>query len=168
VNYDIEGAAVGYKWFDHRQLAPLFPFGYGLSYTRFTTSDLRAQAIASGIAAQFQVRNVGTRAGGYVAQVYVAGPSSAHWSAPRRLGAFEKVQLQPGQIVQVTLRIDPRLLAMHAKEGDGWTISAGEYRVILAQDEAKPLSEVSVHLPAQRLPEMTPSARALAAVEGSR
>ena len=156
VNYNIEGAAVGYKWFDSRHLDPLFPFGYGLSYTRFTSSDLGAQADASGITVHFQVRNVGARAGGYVAQIYVAGPVSAHWSAPRRLGAFEKLELHPGESAQVKLRVDLRLLAMHAKKGNGWTISAGEYRVILAQDEATPIAEASVRLAAQRLPEMSP------------
>lgn len=154
VNYDIEGAAVGYKWFDRRHLEPLFPFGYGLSYTRFTSSDFSAHANARGIAVQFQVRNVGASAGAYVAQVYVAGPASAHWSAPQRLGAYDKVALRAGESRQVSLQVDPRLLAVHAKEGDGWTISAGEYRVILAQDEATPIAAVSVHLTAQRLPEM--------------
>jgi beta-glucosidase len=154
VNYDIEGAAVGYEWFDRRHLEPLFPFGYGLSYTRFTSSDFSAHAGPTGIAVQFQVRNVGTRAGGYVAQVYVAGPVSAHWSAPQRLGAYEKVELRPGESTRVRLQIDPRLLAMHAKGGDGWTISAGEYRVILAENEATPIAAVSVSLPEQRLPEM--------------
>jgi beta-glucosidase len=153
VNYDIEGAAVGYEWFDRRHLEPLFPFGYGLSYTRFTSSDFSAHANPTGIAVQFQVRNVGARAGGYVAQVYVAGPVSAHWSAPQRLGAYEKVELRPGGSTQVRLQIDPRLLAMHAKGGDGWTISAGEYRVILAENEATPIAAVSVRLPEQRLPE---------------
>ncbi len=154
VNYDIEGAAAGYKWFDRRHLDPLFPFGYGLSYTRFTSSDFSAHANARGIAVQFQVRNVGASAGAYVAQVYVAGPASAHWSAPQRLGAYDKVALRAGESRQVSLQVDPRLLAVHAKEGDGWTISAGEYRVILAQDEATPIAAVSVHLTAQRLTEM--------------
>lgn len=156
VNYGIEGAAVGYKWFDRRHLEPLFPFGFGLSYTRFTSSDISAHASAGGIAVQFQVRNVGAYAGAYVAQVYVSGPTLAHWPASRRLGAFEKLELRPGESRQVRLQVDPRLLAVHAKGGDGWTISAGEYRVVLAQDEATPVAAVSVRLPAQRLPEMLP------------
>lgn len=143
--------------FDQRHLEPLFPFGYGLSYTRFEPADLNAHADASGIAVQFRVRNLGARAGAYVGQIYVSGPTAAHWSAPRRLGAFEKVELRPGESAQVRLRIDPRLLAMHAKNGDEWTISAGEYHVILAQDEATPIAEVSVRLPTQRLPEMNHS-----------
>lgn len=156
VNYGVEGAAVGYKWFDRRHLEPLFPFGYGLSYTRFTASDLSVRANASGIAVQFQVRNIGPSAGAYVAQVYVSGPKSAHWPAPRRLAAFAKVEMRSGESRAVRLQVDPRLLAMHAKEGDGWTISAGDYRVILAQDEATPVTAVSVRIPAQRLPEMPP------------
>jgi len=156
VNYNIEGAAVGYKWFDRRHFTPLFPFGYGLSYTRFASSDLSAHADARGIAVHFQVRNVGARAGAYVAQIYVGGPTSAQWPAPRRLGAFEKVDLRPGEARQVSLQVDPRLLAVHAKRGDGWKISAGEYRVILARDEATPIAAVSVQLQAQRLPEMPP------------
>lgn len=153
VSYDIEGAAVGYKWFDRRHLRPLFPFGYGLSYTRFKCSNLNAHADARGIAVRFEVRNVGTRPGGYVAQIYVAGPASAHWFAPRRLGAFQKVHLQPGESLQMRLQIDPRLLALPARKGGGWTIGAGEYRVILARDETTPVAQVLVRLPAQRLPE---------------
>jgi beta-glucosidase len=154
VNYDIEGAAVGYKWFDRRHLEPLFPFGYGLSYTRFTCCGLTAKAHAGGIAVRVRVRNAGARPGAYVVQIYVAGPKSAQWSAPKRLGAFKKVQLRPGESARVSLQIDSRLLATHAKQGNGWTISAGEYSVIVAQDEATPIATVSVRVPAARLPEM--------------
>jgi beta-glucosidase len=160
VNYNIEGAAVGYKWFDVRHLRPLFPFGYGLSYTRFTCSGLVAHPDAGGIAVQLRVRNVGARPGAYVTQIYVAGPKSAHWSAPQRLAAFKKVELGPGESARVRLQIDPRLLAMHARRGDGWTISAGEYRITVAQDEAAPIDAVSVRMPAERLPEMPPIERA--------
>jgi beta-glucosidase len=165
VNYDIEGAAVGYQWFDARHLAPLFPFGYGLSYTRFKCFGIAARADAGGIAVRFQVRNVGARAGAYVAEVYVAAPKAAHWASPRRLGAFQKVYLRPGESAQVRLRIDPRLLAVHVKHGDGWTIGAGRYRVILARDEATPIDAVSVRLSQRRLPEMPPAERALSSPE---
>jgi beta-glucosidase len=157
VNYDIEGAAVGYKWFDDRHFKPLFPFGFGLAYTRFALSGLRARPEGAGIVVQFDIRNVGSRAGAYVAQIYVDGPRSAHWDAPRRLGAFKRVQLRPGEGTQVRLRIDPRLLAVHARRGDGWRISAGEYRVVLAQDEATPLETVAVRLTRQRVPELATS-----------
>lgn len=154
VNYNIEGAAVGYKWFDRRHLKPLFPFGYGLSYTRFRCSGLVAHEDAGRLTVQFEVRNVGDRAGSYVAQVYVAGPKSAHWPAPERLGAFRKVQLQPGESTRVSLEVDPRLLAMHVARGVGWKITAGNYRVTLAQDSRTPLDTVSVRIAAERLPEM--------------
>ncbi len=153
VNYDIEGAAVGYKWFDREDLRPLYPFGYGLSYTRFACSGLTAHAQAAGVAVQFRIRNVGKRAGSYVAEVYVAGPGSAQWAAPERLGAFRRVELRPGESTQVRLRIDPRLLAMPVPHGDGWTITAGDYRIVLARDAASPIDAVSVRLPRERLPE---------------
>jgi beta-glucosidase len=102
--YD-EGLKVGYKWFDAEKKTPAYPFGFGLSYTTFAYSDLKA---TGGAAAEvsFTVRNTGKRAGKEVAQVYLSLPTSAA-EPPKRLIGWEKVELQPGESKTVTLKIDP-------------------------------------------------------------
>jgi beta-glucosidase len=148
-NYDIEGAAIGYKWFDKTGAKPLFPFGHGLSYTSFAMTDLAAAANGAGIKASFTVRNTGAVQGKAVAQVYVAG---AGWEAPRRLGAFTKVDLAPGANQQVSVSVDPRLLATFDVASHSWKVAAGTYTVSLAASAAEPVASVKVQVAAATLP----------------
>jgi len=127
VDYDIEGAAVGYKWFDRQKLDPLFPFGYGLAYTRFAYSDLKVRA-GPRVTVSFVVRNVGARAGMDTPQLYLDMPT-ADGEAPRRLAGFDKVSLKPGERTTVTMTVDPRLFAMFDVVGNHWHIAAGRYTV---------------------------------------
>jgi beta-glucosidase len=130
-----EGAAVGYKWFDLKGLKPLFPFGYGLSYTEFTLSGLKAAVQDGVVTASFTVANVGRQAGREVAQVYVA-PVGARWEAPKRLVGFAKVEVQPGAAAAASVTVDPRLLAVYDAAAKRWNVAAGDYRVILAASAA--------------------------------
>ena len=127
VDYDIEGASVGYKWFDRQRLTPLFPFGYGLSYTRFAYSGLKL-SMGPRVTVSFAVRNVGRRAGMDTPQVYVDMPI-ADGEAPRRLAGFDKVELKPGEQATVSATIDPRLFAVFDVAVDRWRIAAGRYTV---------------------------------------
>ncbi|MCX8255239.1 MAG: glycoside hydrolase family 3 C-terminal domain-containing protein, partial [Beijerinckiaceae bacterium] len=126
VDYDVEGADVGYKWFLRTKAKPLFPFGFGLSYTRFATSGLAAQADGSALA--FDVRNVGSRAGRDVAQVYVDGPGFT-----RRLAGFAALDLAPGETRHVSVKLDPRLLARWDAPR-GWRIAPGRYTIAVRPD----------------------------------
>ena len=128
VDYNIEGAAVGYKWFDKKNLQPLFPFGFGLSYSRFDYSDLHVSAQGDHVTVSFKVSNVGQREGKDVPQVYVSLPGDLG-EAPHRLAGFEKVSLQPGQSRTVSVTIDPRLLATFDVPGHQWKIAAGSYPI---------------------------------------
>lgn len=128
VDYNIEGAAVGYKWFDKKNLQPLFPFGFGLSYSRFDYSDLHVSTQGDRVTVSFKVSNVGQREGKDVPQVYVSLPSGGG-EAPHRLAGFEKVSLQPGQSRTVSVTIDPRLLATFDVPGHQWKIAAGSYPI---------------------------------------
>jgi beta-glucosidase len=150
VDYRIEGAAVGYKWFDRQGLKPLFPFGYGLSYSRFAYSGLKAQADKAQVQVAFTAANAGTLAGQDVAQIYVSTPKI--WEAPKRLAGFRKVKLQPGERSDIKLSIDPRLLAVYEPTQNQWVIAEGDYRVILARDAATPVETVTLHLQRQVLP----------------
>jgi beta-glucosidase len=148
VLYD-EGAAIGYKWYDAKGYKPLFSFGHGLSYTRFALSDLKAQADGKAIRVTFSSRNVGKRTGKGVAQVYVAPTDwrKAGWEAPKRLGAFAKADLKPGQSRRFELTIDPRLLATYEAAGNNWHTKGGTYRVMLGQASDDQMQTADVTLP---------------------
>lgn len=147
VDYDVEGAAVGYKWFDRRHLQPLFPFGFGLSYSRFGASGLIAQVRDNRLSVHFRTRNTGTHPGRDVAQLYVSAPGpQAGWEAPQRLVGFKKVDLEPGAGVDSDVNVDPRLLAAYDVAARHWVIAAGDYEVLLARDAATPVARTVVHL----------------------
>jgi beta-glucosidase len=148
VDYTLDGAAVGYKWYDLKGLDPLFAFGYGLGYGQFAVSGLTATVEGQSIGAHFAVKNTGVRAGQYVAQLYVspANAGAAHWEAPKRLGGFKKVSLQPGASIDVSLSVDPRLLAVFDESAHRWSVAAGEYEVILASDARTPVAHARVQV----------------------
>jgi beta-glucosidase len=145
-----EGAAIGYKWLDLKGHTPLFPFGYGLSYTDFAYSNLQTQFKKGRLSVSFSVKNTGDLAGKDVAQVYVT-PSDTQWEAPKRLVAFQKVDLQPGETKQVELVVDSRLLAMYHSKDKTWRQTKGDYQVVLAHSAAEPAVSVKVRLPKQTL-----------------
>jgi beta-glucosidase len=154
VDYTIEGAAVGYKWFDRSRLEPLFPFGHGLSYSKFDLSNLSADVHDKSLSIRFAVKNTGDRAGAYVAQVYVSpigGAAAAGWEAPKRLGGFKKVSLQPGEGIEVSLSIEPRMLAVYDEAGKNWVIEGGDYDVALSTDSRHAVSHTKVHISRQIL-----------------
>ena len=141
VNYDIEGAAVGYKWFIEKGYTPLFPFGYGLSYTTFDYGKPTVSVSGTQATVSETVTNTGNVAGYGVAQMYAALPSSA--SAPIRLVAFGKVMLRPGESRTVTATIDPRLLGRFDEQTGRFEIPGGTYWVMTgssAQDLAQATS----------------------------
>ncbi|WP_168076649.1 beta-glucosidase [Caulobacter sp. SSI4214] len=155
VDYSIEGAAVGYKWYDLKRIQPLFPFGHGLSYSRFAYSNLKAAAVGDKVTVSFDVKNVGPRAGKDVPQVYVspkAGANGATWEAPKRLAGFQKVALAPGASQHVVLTIDPRLLAVWDGKAHGWSIAAGQYEIALGASSRALSSTAQVSLAARSLP----------------
>ena len=122
VNYT-EGSDVGYKWYAGHNLKPLYPFGFGLSYTKFRYSLLEVSA-GDTPHFSFSVTNTGARAGTDTPQVYLQ-------SAPRRkqerLLGWSRVTLQPGETRQVEITADPRVLANWSDADHGWKIDAGTY-----------------------------------------
>lgn len=148
VDYDIEGAAVGYKWFDLKGHKPLFAFGHGLSYTSFTYANLKADAVDGSIRVSFDTANSGARAGKAVPQVYVS-KVGAGWEAPKRLGGWDKLALNAGERRSSTVTVDPRTLAVFDGASNRWKIAAGDYKVILATAADAPVAEVTVRLAAR-------------------
>jgi beta-glucosidase len=125
-----EGLQVGYKWFDARDKAPLFAFGHGLSYTTFAYSGLKTAASGKGVTVSFSVKNTGKRAGTEIAQVYAGLPAATN-EPPRRLVAWDRIQLAAGETKTVSLAIDPFHLSIFNVDQDGWEVAPGEYKVMV-------------------------------------
>jgi beta-glucosidase len=141
VDYNKDGSDVGYRWFARTGAKPLFPFGYGLSYTSFTHSGLKLSAgtsVTASFTASFTVQNTGTKAGADVPQLYLV---SVNGAKKLRLAAFDKVALAPGATKRLNVSIDPRLLA-DWKDG-GWQIAGGRYGFALGTS-AETLGEVQM------------------------
>jgi beta-glucosidase len=136
-----EGLKVGYKWFDAEKKDPLFAFGYGLSYTTYAYSGLKA-----GIdSVTFTVRNTGKRAGAEIAQVYAGLPAAAN-EPPKRLVAWERIPLAPGESKTVTLPIDPKFLSIFNEEKDGWELLPGDYQFFVGgSSRSTPLTSTVKH-----------------------
>jgi beta-glucosidase len=145
-----EGAAVGYKWFETKGLTPLYPFGFGLSYTQFHYRDLK---VAGGrtVTASFTVANTGKRAGTDVPQLYATVPTG-DGGAIRRLVGWSKVALAPGESRRVSITVDPRLLANFDKARERWQIAGGAYRLDLGESSRDLLLSATVPVTRRSLP----------------
>lgn len=134
-----EGVFVGYRHFDAKKIRPLFPFGYGLSYTTFACKNLAiapqnisANQDSSSVAVDFDVTNTGSRFGKAVAELYLGIPSTSKIpQPPAQLKGFEKVALQPGQTRHVQLKLDARSFAYWDITAHGWKIAPGTYRIMV-------------------------------------
>jgi beta-glucosidase len=133
-----EGLFVGYRHFDKSGIKPLFPFGYGLSYTTFAYKNLTVSPAAGSGAATvaFDVTNTGTRGGADVAQVYVG---DHHASVPRpvkELKGFAKVEVNPGETKHVEVTLNRRAFSYYDVKNHKWTVAPGEFDVYVAHSAA--------------------------------
>jgi beta-glucosidase len=137
VDYTIDGFNVGYKWYDVKGITPLFPFGYGLSYTTFSITNPRLTAVTSGNTPSFQVsfnlQNTGIRAGAEVTQLYLGLPASTREA--KRLVGWQKVSLNPGQQQSVTIQVaassSSHPLSYWDVNAHAWLVASGTYTVYL-------------------------------------
>ncbi len=126
-----EGLDVGYRWYDAKNIAPLFPFGFGLSYTTFGFSGLQVGALSGGNATvHVTVTNTGSRAGTEVAQLYVGDPASTG-EPVHQLRGYQRVTLTPGQSQQLTFTVSTHDLAYWNTASGNWTTAAGTYQVLV-------------------------------------
>jgi beta-glucosidase len=128
-----EGVKVGYKWFTAENKQPLFPFGFGLSYTTYSYSDLKLDEKQRQVT--FTVKNSGTRPGAEIAQVYVQLPATSNESF-NRLVAFDKIHLAPGESKSVTLPLTPLYLSIFDDKKDAWTLLPGDYKIQIGPSSA--------------------------------
>ena len=120
-----EGVKVGYKWYDAENKSVLFPFGYGLSYTTYSYSNLKVTP-GKNPRVTFTVSNTGNRAGAEIAEVYASLPAAAA-EPPKRLVGWSKVNLNGGESKEVSVEIDPKYLSIFNVEQNGWQLLPGDY-----------------------------------------
>ncbi|MGH3229199.1 MAG: glycoside hydrolase family 3 C-terminal domain-containing protein [Streptosporangiaceae bacterium] len=134
-----EGIDVGYRWYDAHSATPLFPFGFGLSYTQFAFGDLSVSRAATDgtqhVRVSAVVTNVGHRSGSEVVQLYLGDPS-ATGEPPRELEGFQRVSLGPGQSARVSFVVTPQQESWWDDSANGWTQTAGPYRVYVGDSSA--------------------------------
>lgn len=128
-DYNLEGAEVGYRWFADKGMAPLFPFGFGLSYTSFGYSNFQIRG-GNTLTVSFDIANTGKVAGDAVPQVYLTSQAGKQI---KRLIGFSRVSLAPGQTQHVTLSADQRLLGNFDAGAHVWRVAAGSYTAALAR-----------------------------------
>jgi len=134
-----EGVDVGYRFYDAKSETPLFPFGYGLSYTTFAFSNLRISRPSVTGTGNEQVSatitNTGSRTGSDVAQLYVGDPASTG-EPPRSLQGFQRVTLAPRRSARVSFTVTPQQLSWWSDTANGWTQTPGTYRVYVGDSSA--------------------------------
>ncbi len=144
IDYNIEGADVGYRWFARKGAVPLFPFGFGLGYTTFEHGAVKIVGGANPRATA-TIRNTGMRAGSDVAQLYLVSTPAGR---TLRLAGFAKVAVGSGAIATATIPIELRLLA--DSKGGRWSMAAGTYRFALGRSATDLGPAVTVTLPARQ------------------
>lgn len=144
-----EGIFVGYRYYDHKGVEPLFPFGFGLSYTTFAYSGLRVPktaAIGKPIKVSVRVKNTGERAGKEVVQVYVSDRASSLPRPPKELKGFAKVALQPGESKVVEFVLDERAFAFYDPYEKQWVVEPGEFEILVGSSSRDIQARATVNL----------------------
>jgi beta-glucosidase len=132
-----EGIFVGYRYYDTKQVKPLFPLGHGLSYTTFAYSDLRLSSKemldTDTLDVQVTVQNIGTHAGKEIVQLYVRDVDSSVIRPEKELKQFAKVELQPGEKTTVTLTLDKRSFAYYNVQLKDWHVESGDFAILIGR-----------------------------------
>ena len=130
-----EGIFVGYRYFDTAKKEVAYPFGYGLSYTKFEYSDLKLSSKEideeDGLTVTFTVKNVGDRDGEEIAQVYVKDVESTIFREEKALKGFVKVALKAGEEKTVDVKLDKRSFAFYNVEAKDWTVESGDFEIMV-------------------------------------
>jgi len=135
-----EGVFLGYRHFDQQKIKPLFPFGFGLSYSTFAFKNLTISPASSSshdpVMVSFDIANTGTRAAAEVAQLYVGDPHSSVPRPPKELKGFAKVFLEPGETKRVSIPLDGRSFAYYDVKSHAWKTEPGVFNIFVASSAA--------------------------------
>jgi beta-glucosidase len=148
-DYNYTGLNVGYKWYDAKKITPLFPFGFGLSYTTFSISNASKTWDGSRLTVELDITNTGTVAGAEVAQIYLSMPASLN-EPPKRLIGWRKVFLEPGASTHLTLIVESgssaHPLSYWDTASNAWKIGNGDYEVFLGNSSRSMNSLGTLHI----------------------
>jgi len=131
-----EGLFMGYRGYDRSGVQPLFPFGYGLSYTSFEYSDINITEDGEEFVVTFNLTNVGRRSGAEVAQLYVTDEQCSLVRPVKELKGFEKVYLEPGQTKTVSIRLDEEAFRFYSPVKHDWVVEPGRFIVSVGSSSA--------------------------------
>jgi beta-glucosidase len=146
--YYKEGIYVGYRYFDTKRVKPMFPFGFGLSYTSFrygkpTTNTTTLSQDGSAVIS-IPITNTGKRKGKEVVELYVSQPTCSVDRPAKELKGFEKVELNPGETKMVQFTVTPRDLAYYSEALHAWKTEAGTFKVLIGASETDIRGSVSL------------------------
>jgi beta-glucosidase len=144
-----EGIFVGYRYWDQYHQDPLFPFGYGLSYTTFSTKGLGVTKEAGAVNVNIAVRNTGKRRGSEVVQVYLGFPAAAG-EPPRQLKGMQKMTLNPGEEQTAHIRLDREAFQYWDEARNAWATATGSYQVMVGRSSRDIVYTASVAAPEVR------------------
>jgi beta-glucosidase len=137
-----EGIFVGYRWFDHADIQPLFPFGFGLSYSTFAFSHLALARQGSSVNVSFDLKNTSERAGAEVAQVYIHPVDPKVVRTVKTLKGFARVELAPGKTQHVEITLPQSAFAYYDTAIHNWRVPSGEYEILIGSSSRDlPLKE---------------------------
>lgn len=145
-----EDILVGYRWFDTKKIEPLFPFGFGLSYTSFAYSqpsvDKTELATDGMVKLSFTLTNRGKADGAETTQLYVSKQKSAVTRAEKELKAFQKIFLKAGESQTVTLEVPVSSFAFYNEAKHGWEVEPGSYMLLLGSSSRDIQGKVDIHV----------------------
>jgi beta-glucosidase len=144
-----EGVFAGYRWFDDKDIEPIYPFGFGLSYTTFDMSNLKiTRGAKSTYTVSCTVRNSGDRAGAEIVQIYVKPAKASVPRPPRELKGYSKVMLKPGESQTVQIKLPPSALAYYDVNSKKWKAEAGDYEIQVGNSSRDDRLHSKITLPA--------------------
>lgn len=139
-----EDLLMGYRWFDTKQIEPLFPFGHGLSYTAFEYGEPMVETDGGEVVVRMKLANVGSRSGRETVQLYIAPPKSAFLRPAQELKGFAKVALEPGESREVEIRLNARSFAIYHPDKREWFVEPGRYLLRLGASSRDIRREIAV------------------------
>lgn len=149
-----EGVFVGYRYYDTKELAPLFPFGYGLSYTTFEYRDLTLRSAKimenESLEVSVTIKNTGQQAGQEIVQLYVRDVESSVRRPFKELKGFEKIALAPGEAGTLTFTLDRRAFAFYSEVNKDWQVESGEFEILIGQSSSEIVLSEKVSVEAEK------------------
>ena len=140
-----EAIYVGYRYYDKNKIDVLFPFGYGLSYTKFEYSDLQVEE-GQNVKISFKIKNVGSMKGKEIAQIYISQNKPIIFKAEKELKAFEKLELNPNEEKEVTIELLREDFQYYNSETKEWEIESGKYKILVGKSSKDIVLESEIEI----------------------